>query len=101
MSDKDSASVTKGSTRDKNDNVVAVPADDASGSNVDAAWKYLENHRQDANGTDAVDLSALRLKIDFRIVPLMFLCYTLQFLDKVILNVRHISVCTHHPTAVG
>ncbi|KAK4461551.1 putative allantoate protein [Cladorrhinum samala] len=90
MSDKDSASVTKGSTRGHDDHVVAVPADDASGSNVDAAWKYLENHKHDASGTDAVDIAALRRRIDFRIVPLMFLCYTLQFLDKVILNYANV-----------
>ncbi|KAL2166170.1 hypothetical protein VTG60DRAFT_3176 [Thermothelomyces hinnuleus] len=59
----------------------------ASGG-LDSAWKYLDAHR-DQNALDAstsIDLKALRRKIDWRIVPLMFLCYTLQFLDKVILN---------------
>ncbi|KAK3994255.1 putative allantoate protein [Cladorrhinum sp. PSN332] len=88
MSEKDSSSVTKGSTKDKNDNVVTL-GDDASGSNVDAAWKYLDDHR-DTHGSDAVDITALRRRIDFRIVPLMFLCYTLQFLDKVILNYANV-----------
>ncbi|KAK4224218.1 putative allantoate protein [Podospora fimiseda] len=83
MSEKDSNSVTKDSKKD-NDNVITL-ADGASGSNVDAAWKYLDDHR-DTSGSDAVDITALRRRIDFRIVPLMFLCYTLQFLDKVILN---------------
>ncbi|KAB5523170.1 putative allantoate protein [Coniochaeta sp. 2T2.1] len=59
-------------------------ADDHLGQ-IDAAWKYLDDHR-DATAVEAVDITALRRKIDFRIVPLMFLCYTLQFLDKVILN---------------
>ncbi|KAH0601497.1 hypothetical protein MHUMG1_00373 [Metarhizium humberi] len=54
-------------------------------TNVDAAWKFLNEHR-DAEGIDAVNLTALRHKIDWHIVPLMFLCYTMQFLDKVILN---------------
>lgn len=57
-------------------------------TNVDAAWKFLNEHR-DAEGIDAVNLTALRHKIDWHIVPLMFLCYTMQFLDKVILNVSH------------
>ncbi|KAK4167794.1 putative allantoate protein [Cladorrhinum sp. PSN259] len=88
MSEKDSASVTKDSTKGRVDNVAPL-GDDASGSNVDAAWAYLDNHR-DNSGSDAVDITALRRKIDFRIVPLMFLCYTLQFLDKVILNYANV-----------
>ncbi|EFQ25972.1 major facilitator superfamily transporter [Colletotrichum graminicola M1.001] len=58
----------------------------ASSGNVDAAWKYLNDHRDAGNDTTSVDINALRRKIDWRIVPLMFLCYTMQFLDKVILN---------------
>ncbi|KAK1998007.1 major facilitator superfamily transporter [Colletotrichum falcatum] len=54
--------------------------------NVDAAWEYLNNHRDAGDDTTSVDIDALRRKIDWRIVPLMFLCYTMQFLDKVILN---------------
>ena len=38
--------------------------------------------------TSAVDLRRLRRRVDWRIVPLMFACYTLSFLDKVLLNVR-------------
>lgn len=60
--------------------------DERSSGEVDAAWKYLDGHRETA-AVDAVDIDKLRRRIDFRIVPLMFLCYTLQFLDKVILNV--------------
>ena len=56
-------------------------------SNVDEAWKFLNEHRHAAEGDVATDLPALRRKIDWHIVPLMFCCYTLQFLDKVILNV--------------
>ncbi|KAK7216807.1 hypothetical protein V2G26_004810 [Clonostachys chloroleuca] len=54
---------------------------------VDNAWEFLKNH-QDAVGTDTnfVDINALRRKIDWHIVPLMFACYLMQFLDKVILN---------------
>lgn len=53
---------------------------------VDAAWQFLNDHR-DAAGVANIDITALRHKIDLRIVPLMFCCYTMQFLDKVILNV--------------
>ncbi|KAK1961163.1 major facilitator superfamily transporter [Colletotrichum sublineola] len=58
----------------------------ASSGNVDAAWNYLNDHREAGDDTASVDMNALRRKIDWRIVPLMFLCYTMQFLDKVILN---------------
>ncbi|KAI9158878.1 Thiamine pathway transporter THI73 [Paramyrothecium foliicola] len=73
------------------------PAPPSSGSdegvrpdtNVDAAWKFLNDHRNAAGSEEAdetVDIDKLRHKIDWRIVPLMFCCYTMQFLDKVILN---------------
>jgi len=58
--------------------------DNVSASNVDVAWQFLDKHRDAAA---SVDIKALRRKIDWHIVPLMFLCYTMQFLDKVILNV--------------
>ncbi|KAM3502184.1 hypothetical protein MY10362_005030 [Beauveria mimosiformis] len=54
-------------------------------SDVDAAWLFLNEHR-DVFGVDAVDLKRLRSRIDWRIVPIMFGCYTMQFLDKVIYN---------------
>ncbi|OAQ78759.1 MFS transporter [Purpureocillium lilacinum] len=65
-----------------------VNSDAASGgSKVDAAWKFLNEHRDvDVDGVAAIDINGLRHKIDWHIVPLMFCCYTMQFLDKVILN---------------
>ena len=60
----------------------------APDKNVDQAWKFLNEHRDAvaADGQPQVNMKSLRRKIDLRIVPLMFLCYTMQFLDKVILN---------------
>lgn len=52
---------------------------------VDGAWAYLNNHRDASQ--DEVDLDALRRKIDKRILPLLLIAYTLQFLDKVVYNV--------------
>src|SRR4051812_5149500 len=60
-------------------------AHDDSSSTIDTAWRFLDGHR---GAHTSVDMRALRRKIDWHIVPLMFLCYTMQFLDKVILNVR-------------
>ncbi|KAI8312957.1 hypothetical protein K4K61_009346 [Colletotrichum sp. SAR11_59] len=60
--------------------------DGSSSGSVDAAWKFLNDHREAGGDTSSVDINALRRKIDWHIVPLMFGCYTMQFLDKVILN---------------
>ena len=70
------------------------PSVNYSHGEVDNAWKYLDQHRDDAKVDAQIDLAKLRRKIDLRIVPLMFLCYTLQFLDKVILNVS--CHCSKH-----
>ncbi|CAI7618711.1 hypothetical protein PCG10_002805 [Penicillium crustosum] len=52
---------------------------------VDDAVVYLKGHENEALDSQ-VDLSALRRKIDRRLMPYMFCCYVLQFLDKVMLN---------------
>ncbi|KAE8377124.1 MFS general substrate transporter [Aspergillus bertholletiae] len=54
---------------------------------VDDAVEYLEGHAGIiTTAIQDVDLSALRRKIDYHIIPFMFCCYVLQFLDKVMLN---------------
>lgn len=55
-------------------------------SQVDDAVVYLKGHSNGAVDSQ-VDLRALRRKIDRRLIPYMFCCYILQFLDKVMLNV--------------
>lgn len=64
---------------------VAVPQQPGP-DRADDAVVYLEGHANDADGPQ-VDLRALRRKIDLRLMPYMFCCYILQFLDKVMLNV--------------
>ena len=66
---------------------------------VDVAWDFLNKHRNVAKEDISIDLAALRHKIDWHIVPLMFCCYTLQFIDKVILNVSLCAVRTEHQTS--
>ncbi|OAA70534.1 Major facilitator superfamily domain, general substrate transporter [Cordyceps fumosorosea ARSEF 2679] len=64
-----------------------VPRPQSAGSDVDKAWRFLQSVGPiNENEVDSVNLPALRRKVDWRIVPLMFCCYTLQFLDKVIYN---------------
>lgn len=55
---------------------------------IDQAYSYMLQ----ARGSGIVEKSPgeikrLRRKIDWWIVPIMFCCYTMQFLDKVSLNV--------------
>ncbi|KAE8150481.1 major facilitator superfamily domain-containing protein [Aspergillus avenaceus] len=50
----------------------------------DDAAEFLEDHGNVP--TEQVDMKSLRRKIDLRIIPFMFCCYVLQFLDKVMLN---------------
>ncbi|MCJ1469832.1 hypothetical protein MMC07_008474 [Pseudocyphellaria aurata] len=52
----------------------------------DRAHQYILNATAGAETHTPVDLKALRRKIDWKIVPLMFCCYTIQFVDKVLLN---------------
>lgn len=63
-----------------------------SDSRYDQALDFLKQHKNDA----AVSLSrqasftrTLRKRVDLRVIPFLCCCYTLNFLDKVLLNVRH------------
>lgn len=52
---------------------------------LDQAYWYVQDHA----GTDATSPAEVRrilMKVDFCIVPIIFLCYTMQFIDKVLLN---------------
>ncbi|KAI9788512.1 MAG: hypothetical protein M1816_006852 [Peltula sp. TS41687] len=59
---------------------------DIQDKDVDLAYKYLETNDVHAEGADEIDIQTLKRKIDWRIVPIMFACYTMQFIDKVLLN---------------
>lgn len=92
--DEKNADITVGHRSPSSDASTANPnisIEAAAGANgeVDQAWKFLNDNRDAAavNETEGIDMLALRRKIDLRVVPLLFLCYTMQFLDKVILNV--------------
>lgn len=78
-----------GPSRD-NDAVLADRSDNHSRD--DQALDFLKQHKN----VKAVSLSrqssytrALRRRVDFRVIPFLCCCYTLNFLDKVLLNVRN------------
>ena len=61
---------------------------------LDQAFWYVQETStgNDAYSTATGDSKALRRKIDWHIIPIMFCCYTMQFIDKVLLNVRRTIV---------
>ncbi|KAK0386674.1 hypothetical protein NLU13_6509 [Sarocladium strictum] len=81
------ATITNGSIQSSsNYSDPKIDGDASQHDHVDDAWQFLRENRVAAENQSAVDVEALRRRIDWHIVPLMFCCYTLQFLDKVILN---------------
>ena len=88
-------------------NVAQDVADISDKDNLDQAFHYLQNARPSAEAI--IDLKTLRRKIDWRIVPIMFCAYTMQFVDKVLLNVSQcfgrllplsLGHCGHHPISI-
>ncbi|KFY57449.1 hypothetical protein V496_06418 [Pseudogymnoascus sp. VKM F-4515 (FW-2607)] len=63
-----------------------VGAERERADDLDDAFKYLHDHADAGVESTSINLVALRRKIDWRIVPIMFACYVLQFLDKVVIN---------------
>ena len=57
---------------------------------LDQAFWYVQESLVGKDGypTATGHSKALRRKIDWHIIPIMFCCYTMQFIDKVLLNVR-------------
>ena len=52
----------------------------------DRAYDFLASIGVTDAAASEVDIKALRRKVDWHIVPVMSLCYTVQFIDKVSLN---------------
>ncbi|KKA18483.1 MFS transporter [Rasamsonia emersonii CBS 393.64] len=69
----------------QDDKEMAVLSQQVPFERKDEAWDFLQSHA-DVQNAEHINLPALRRKIDWHIVPLMFCCYTLQFIDKVIIN---------------
>ena len=57
-----------------------------SSESLDKAALYLHNHAQ-SFGERSVNSRELLHKIDWKIIPIAFACYTMQFLDRANINV--------------
>jgi len=67
-------------------------------NDFDEAYAYLKHTSGAAkDNANIISLKALRRKVDWRIVPIMFCCYTMQFVDKVLLNVSPNGYRTYYP----
>ncbi|KAK6534161.1 hypothetical protein TWF281_005496 [Arthrobotrys megalospora] len=53
---------------------------------ADAALDFIRRQRALRDDAAPIDKKQLMRKIDYRIVPIMFACYTMQFVDKVNIN---------------
>lgn len=54
---------------------------------LDNAFNYMQHVNGAALNTESVNLRAVRRKIDWHIVLLLFICYTMSVLDKASINV--------------
>ncbi|CUS12329.1 unnamed protein product [Tuber aestivum] len=77
MSEKQAGIVSDGSSGG------SIPREPGNDSSVDIALTYVKNV---GVGGGHVDEKRLVRKIDWRIVPIMFACYIMQFIDKVLIN---------------
>lgn len=58
--------------------------------NADAALDFLRHEDTSVRPMTPEDERKLRRKIDFMIVPLMWCCYCLQYLDKTLINYANV-----------
>lgn len=57
-------------------------------NHLDKAYNYIQNTNTASLDTGNVDIKAIRRKVDFHLIPIMLLVYSMQVLDKVNINVR-------------
>lgn len=62
--------------------------------NADDALRFLQHEEEGGSVREmtAQDEKSLRRKIDWMIMPLMWSCYCLQYLDKTLINYANVMV---------
>jgi hypothetical protein len=63
-----------------------------SNSDFDVALTFIKNTTEGKSAVrqNYIDEKKFVTKIDWEIVPIMFACYTMQFIDKVLINVSEV-----------
>lgn len=90
MADTEKSSLEKTTT---NVSPSRVEAGTIAPVGADEALTFLQQRYGDDGAIGAVDEKKLVRKIDFMIVPLMWCCYFLQYLDKTLIN--YVSISFH------
>lgn len=63
---------------------------------LDQAHGYLQNHAE-ADVLDS-DIDRITRKVDWVIIPLLFLCFGIQGMDKQVISVSYHDAMPHAPT---
>ncbi|KAF4551199.1 Thiamine pathway transporter-like protein 2 [Elsinoe fawcettii] len=61
-----------------------------SSNAVDEAYKFLKDAHISDDDVSAVDIKAIRRRVDWHIVPVLLLSYTFFFIDKVLINYANV-----------
>ncbi|OAL71791.1 MFS transporter [Trichophyton violaceum] len=65
-----------------------MPVTSGASRDLDQAYRFLQQYGESGESAQAsaAELKRIRWKVDLYIIPIMFVCYTMQFIDKVSLN---------------
>ncbi|KAH0565381.1 hypothetical protein GP486_001230 [Trichoglossum hirsutum] len=90
LSDKELASTTTTLvTEEKEEHLEQqdhLPRPPSPHESIDLAYQFLKQHSHIADPRNEERIKILLWRVDAHIVPVMFACYTMQFLDKVLIN---------------
>lgn len=66
-----------------------IPVSASASRDLDQAYRFLQQCGESGESApaSAAELKHIRWKADLYLIPIMFVCYTMQFIDKVSLNV--------------
>ena len=70
-------------SKESNNNATPRPTYEQTIKDPDKAYQFLTSIGAADDVQPNIDIKRLRRKVDWHIVPIMFLCYTMQFIDKV------------------
>ena len=70
-----------------------MPVTSGASRDLDQAYRFLQQYGESGESAQAsaAELKRIRWKVDLYIIPIKFVCYTMQFIDKVSLNVSSSS----------
>lgn len=97
--DKHDLEATTVPSHDGSDDPKAGTVQDTS--NADAALAFLRNASTTVRPMSAADEKRLVRKVDWMIMPIMFCCYCLQYLDKTLINYANVMGLSEDANLTG